>query len=95
MAQLGTGLGMPPSSYMTENRCSTFGQPVYQFSRGTKLSILGLHHMPLSSKELGNFGAFTIPLVLSKQYEDEVSEAVREVLPSMGTRMSVSAGSIA
>lgn len=51
--------------------------------------------MPLSSKELGNFGAFTIPLVLSKQYEDEVSEAVREVLPSMGTKMSVSAGSIA
>ncbi|KAL9312575.1 hypothetical protein ACSQ67_018027 [Phaseolus vulgaris] len=63
---------------------STFGQLVYQFSRGTKLSILGLHRMPLSSNKLGNFGVFTIPIVLSKQ--KEVSEAAPEVLPTKGTR---------
>ena len=76
LAQIVTGLGMPPSSSITDNRSSTFGQLVYQFSRGSKLSILGLHHMPLSSKKLGRFGALTIPLLVSKQDEDEVSEAV-------------------
>ncbi|KAK7409904.1 hypothetical protein VNO78_00293 [Psophocarpus tetragonolobus] len=93
LAQLVTGLGMPPSSNITENRSSTFGQLVYQFSGGTKLSILGLHHIPLSSKKLGKFGALTIPIFFSKQ--DEVSEAVPELLPSMGTETRVSAGSIA
>lgn len=95
LAQIVTGLGMPPSSSITDNRSSTFGQLVYQFSRGSKLSILGLHHMPLSSKKLGRFGALTIPLLVSKQDEDEVSEAVPEVLPLIGTKTRVPAGSIA
>ena len=66
LAQIVTGLGMPPSSSITDNRSSTFGQLVYQFSRGSKLSILGLHDMPLSSKKLGRFGALTIPLIGTK-----------------------------
>lgn len=70
---------------------STFGQLLYQFSGGTKLSILGLHHVPLSLKRLGNFDAFTFPIVLSKQ--NEVSEAATEVSSSTGIRTS--GGSIA
>lgn len=93
LAQLVTGLGMPPGSNTMENRSSTYGQLVYQFPSGTKLSVLGLHHIPFSSKQLGNFGTFTIPIVLSKQ--NEVSETVPEALPSMGTKTRVSAGSIA
>lgn len=93
LAQLATGLGMPPDSNTMENRSSTFGQFMYQFSRGTKLSVLGLHHMPFSSKQLGKFGTFTIPIVLSKK--NEVSETVPEALPLMGTKTRVSAGSLA
>lgn len=85
LAQHATGLQIPHTS-------STFGQLLYQFSRGTKLSILGFHRMPLSSKRLGNFGAFTFPIVLSKQ--NEVSEAAPpKVLSSTGIRTS--GGSIA
>ncbi|BAT77670.1 uncharacterized protein HKW66_Vig0094260 [Vigna angularis] len=70
---------------------STFGQLLYQFSGGTKLSLLGLHHTPLSLKRLGNFDAFSFPIVLSKQ--NEVSEAATEVSSSTGIRTS--GGSIA
>ncbi|XP_061359294.1 uncharacterized protein LOC133303399 [Gastrolobium bilobum] len=87
LAQFVAGLGMPSGYNTMENRCSTFGQLVCQLTRGTKLSVLGFHQMPFSSRQLGKFGAFTIPIALSKQHD--VSDVVPEALPQ------VSAGSIA
>ncbi|XP_020236038.1 uncharacterized protein LOC109815670 [Cajanus cajan] len=92
LAQLVTGLGMPPSSNTMENRSSTFGQLAFQFPRGTKLSVLGVHQVPLSSRQLGNFGALTIPIVFK---QNEVSESVPEASPLMGMKSRVSADSIA
>ncbi|KAK7310971.1 hypothetical protein RJT34_08795 [Clitoria ternatea] len=93
LAQFVAGLGMPPGSSTMGNRSSTFTQFVCQLPRGTKLSVLGLCHFPLFSRQLGNFGALTIPIALSKQHE--VSEVVPEALTSTGTKTSISTGSIA
>ncbi|XP_027356152.1 uncharacterized protein LOC113865651 [Abrus precatorius] len=88
LAQLVAGLGMPSGSNTMENRSSTFGQLMCQFPGGTKLSVLDVYHLPLSSRQLRNFGSFTIPIVLSKQREP--SEAAPEALGTL-----VSTGSIA
>lgn len=84
---------MPSGSDAMENRYSTFGQLVCQFPRGTKLSVLGVLQVPLSSRPLRNFGVFTIPAVLSRQHD--VSEAVPETWSLVGTKTQVSDGSIA
>lgn len=93
LAQCIAWLGMSSGSNTMENRSSTFGQLVCQFPRGTKLSLLGLHQVSLSSRQLRNFGALTIPIVLSKQHE--ATEVVPEALPLMGTKTQMSASSIA
>ncbi|KAK7293825.1 hypothetical protein RJT34_16700 [Clitoria ternatea] len=93
LAQFVAGPGIPPGSSTMGNRSSTFAQFVCLHPRGTKLSVLGLCHFPLLSRKLGNFGAPTIPIVLSKPHE--VSEVVREALTSIGTKTSISTGSIA
>lgn len=84
---------MPSGSNTMENRYSTFGQLVCQFRRGTKLSVLGVHQLPLLSKQLRKFGAFTIPIVLSDQHE--MSETEPETSPFIGARTQVAAGSTA
>ncbi|KAK7351766.1 hypothetical protein VNO77_11451 [Canavalia gladiata] len=93
LAQIFTGLAMSSGSGTMVNRSSTFGQLVCQLPRGTKLSVMGLLHVPLSSRQHRNFGALTIPIVLSKQ--QELSEAVPEALSSIGTKTHISTGSIA
>ena len=93
LAQFVAGLGMPSGTNAMETRSSTFGQLVCEFPWGIKLSLLGLHQVPLSSKQFRKFGALTIPIVLSKQHEE--SETAPAALQLEGTRTQVSAGSIA
>ncbi|KAK7283427.1 hypothetical protein RIF29_12937 [Crotalaria pallida] len=93
LAQSIAGLGAWSGSNTAESRSSTFGQLVCQFPRGTKLSLLGLHQVTLSSRQLRKFGALTIPILYSKHRED--TEAVPEALPLIGTKTRISAGSIA
>ncbi|XP_057437078.1 uncharacterized protein LOC130729361 [Lotus japonicus] len=87
LAQFVVGLRSSSGSNTMENISSTFGQLVCQFTKGTKLSVLGLHQVPFSSKQHRNFGALAFPIVLSNQ--DEETELVRE------RTTQVSAGSIA
>lgn len=84
---------MPSGSNTMDNSYKTFGQLACQFPRGTKLSILGVHQLPLLSSQLKKFGAFTIPIVLSEQ--NEASEAVPEALPFIGATTQASTGSTA
>ncbi|WJX36058.1 hypothetical protein P8452_23975 [Trifolium repens] len=91
LAQFVAGLGMPSGSNAIENRYSTFLQLVCQLPRGTKLSVLGNHHLPMLSKQFRKLGSFTIPLVLSDQHD--ASETEHEASPS--TRTQVSGGSTA
>ncbi|CAL0318974.1 unnamed protein product [Lupinus luteus] len=93
LAQCIAGLGMSSGSNTMENRSSTFAQLVYQFPSGTKLSVMGLQQVPFSPRQHTEFGALTIPIVLSKQHE--ANEAVPEALPFVGTKKPMSTGSIA
>ena len=93
LSQFVAGLRTPSGSNPMENLYSTFGQLVCQFPRGTKLSILGVHQLPLLSDQLRKFGAFTIPSELSEQRD--VSETEPEASTFTGTRTQVSAGSTA
>ncbi|KAI4298409.1 hypothetical protein L6164_031974 [Bauhinia variegata] len=93
LAQLISGLGMQPGSNLMENFSSTFGQLVCHFPRGTKLSLLGLHQVPMSSSQIRNVGTLTFPMLLSKRHA--ASETVPEALPVSGTNAQGTTGSMA
>ncbi|KAI4295605.1 hypothetical protein L6164_035631 [Bauhinia variegata] len=93
LAQLISGLGMQSGSNLMENFSSTFGQIVCHFPRGTKLSLQGLHQVPISSSQTRSLGALTLPIVPSKRHA--ASETVPEALPPSGTNTQVSTGSMA
>ncbi|MED6187244.1 hypothetical protein PIB30_074614 [Stylosanthes scabra] len=92
LAQFVAGLGMPSGTNTIESTSSTFGKLVSEFSWG-KLSLLGLHQVPLPFTKFSKVGSHMIPIVLSRQRK--VSETVPEVSPRVGARTHVSIGSIA
>ncbi|KAK9275358.1 hypothetical protein L1049_022622 [Liquidambar formosana] len=96
LAQLVSGLGMHPNSVRIRHCFSTFGQVVCQLSRGTKLSLLGLHQVSKSSSQHVSLGPLTIPVGIAKHRNAPETSLEASALP-MGTNTeeNVSAGSIA
>ncbi|KAK6938985.1 hypothetical protein RJ641_032493 [Dillenia turbinata] len=65
MASIGhfvSGIGRQPSSFGVNHCIGSFASVVCQLSRGIKLSLLGLHRVPKSSDQQGNYGALTVPV---------------------------------
>lgn len=94
LAQFVSGLGMQLGSNANGNCSSTFGELMYEFPGRTKLSLLGLHQVPLSSSEHTKLGPLTIPILLSKRHEVSETE-YDEAFPGLETKRRFSSGSIA
>lgn len=96
LAQFVSGLGMPFGSDASANWYSTFSELSYHLPRGTKLSIMGLYQVPISSIELSKLGPLTIPILISERGEPgEVPEAAYGALPRPETTTRFSNQSIA
>ncbi|XP_054778510.1 uncharacterized protein LOC129286590 isoform X1 [Prosopis cineraria] len=79
LAQFVSGLGMQSGYDAPKNWSSTFAELSCQLPRGTKLSVMGLYRVPLSSTEPSKLGALTIPILTSKR--PEVPETIYETFP--------------
>ncbi|XP_028777955.1 uncharacterized protein LOC114734499 isoform X3 [Neltuma alba] len=95
LAQFVSGLGMPLGPNASENWSSTFTELSCQLPRGTKLSVMGLYQVPLSSAEPSKLGPLAFPILTSEQAEPEVPETVYGVYPWSETKTRVSTRSIA
>ncbi|KAI9112382.1 hypothetical protein K1719_016579 [Acacia pycnantha] len=95
LAQLVSGLGMPLGSNASEKWYSTFSELSCHLPRGTKLSVMGLYQIPLSSTELSKLGPLTFPILTSRQAEPEVPESFYGALPWPGARKRFSTRSVA
>ncbi|KAK6939320.1 hypothetical protein RJ641_028851 [Dillenia turbinata] len=67
VAHFVSGIGRQPSSFGVSHCIGTFAQVVCQLSSGTKLSLLGLHRVPKSSDQQGNY-ALTVPVCIWKHH---------------------------
>lgn len=91
LAQFVSGLGIP-GSVRTRHCFSTFGQVVCRLTRGTKLTLMGLHQVPRSS----SLGALTIPIRISKRREAPETSLEASSSPMRTiTEETISSGSIA
>ncbi|KAJ7957897.1 GDSL esterase/lipase [Quillaja saponaria] len=93
LAQFISGLGIQSESNSTGNCSSLFGQVVCQFPRGIKLSLLGLHQVPLSFSQHINLGALTVPVFSTRHQAPE--RVVEAYPPHLGTKTRASTGYIA
>ncbi|XP_073043771.1 uncharacterized protein [Primulina eburnea] len=71
----------------------TFGQVVWQLSRSTKLSLLGMHQVSRSSSQRISLGALALPISLFKR--NRISEISREEDSPTGREGHLSDGYIA
>ncbi|XP_057468628.1 uncharacterized protein LOC130757819 isoform X2 [Actinidia eriantha] len=96
LAQFVSGLGMHPGSVGFMRCFSTFGQVVFELSRSTKLSLLGIHQVPKISSQKVSLGALSMPIGIFKRCEipETSSEASTPVIGTL-THENVSTGSIA
>ena len=96
LAQFVSGLGMHPGSVGFMRCFSTFGQVVFELSRSTKLSLLGIHQVPKISSQKVSLGALSMPIGIFKRHEipETSSEASTPVIGTL-THENVSTGSIA
>ncbi|GFZ10452.1 hypothetical protein Acr_21g0010510 [Actinidia rufa] len=96
LAQFVSGLGMHPGSVGFMRCFSTFGQVVFELSRSTKLSLLGIHQVPKISSQKVSLGALSMPIGIFKRREipETSSEASTPVIGTL-THENVSTGSIA
>ncbi|XP_043708130.1 uncharacterized protein LOC122657483 [Telopea speciosissima] len=62
LAEFVSGLGMQPDSTGIRHCLSTFGQVICQLSKGTKLTLLGIHKMPKSLSQQIGLGFLTVPV---------------------------------
>ncbi|XP_042509629.1 uncharacterized protein LOC122085216 isoform X2 [Macadamia integrifolia] len=62
LAEFVSGLGMQPDSTGSRHFLSTFGQVIYQLSKGTTLTLLGIHKMPKSQSPRTGLGFLTVPV---------------------------------
>ncbi|XP_043713081.1 uncharacterized protein LOC122661668 isoform X2 [Telopea speciosissima] len=62
LAEFVSGLGMQPDSTGIRHCLSTFGQVIYQLSKGTKLTLLGIQKMPKSLNQQIGLGFLTLPV---------------------------------
>ncbi|XP_042507524.1 uncharacterized protein LOC122083706 [Macadamia integrifolia] len=62
LAEFVSGLGMQPDSTGSRHFLSTFGQVIYQLSKGTTLTLLGIRKMPKSQSPWTGLGFLTVPV---------------------------------
>ncbi|KDP36890.1 hypothetical protein JCGZ_08181 [Jatropha curcas] len=94
MAQSVSGLGLQPFSDGISQCFSTFGQIAFQFPRGIKFSLLGLHQVPKSSSHHTKLGSLIIPLAKHRRAPEAPFEASAPLMETDILQM-VSTGSIA
>lgn len=93
LAQFVSGIGMQVNSDRLACSLSTFGQVVWQLSRNTKLSLLGVHRESRASGQNISLGALALPVSILKR--NRFSEtSVEEDSPTSRERRNLD-GSIA
>ncbi|KAL8514790.1 hypothetical protein ACS0TY_013754 [Phlomoides rotata] len=84
-AQFVSSLGMPVNSDVLTRSFSTFGQVVWDLSRNTKLSLLGVHRECRASTQNVNLGELAFPISVPKR--NRFSDTfVEEHSPTSGER---------
>ncbi|KAG7020436.1 hypothetical protein SDJN02_17120 [Cucurbita argyrosperma subsp. argyrosperma] len=84
-----------PSFGRIQHCFSTFGQLVCQFSRGTKLSLLGLLQAPKLCNQHIDLGALTISVGLGSRHESSETAATPDSCLLTASRKAISRGSMA
>lgn len=96
LAQFVSGLGMQPGSGGFTQCFSTFAQVVFQLSRSTKLSLLGIHQVPKLSGQEVCLGALSIPVGIfrRRKFSEMTLEASAPIIGAQASE-KVPTGSIA
>ncbi|KAF8377798.1 hypothetical protein HHK36_031183 [Tetracentron sinense] len=96
LAEFVTGLRAQPGSVGIRHCFSTFGQVICQLSKGTKLTILGLHQMSKTSSQQISLSVLTIPVGILKRNRSPDTSIESSSPPIIrNTEENISVGSIA